>query len=99
MFDYKGGIKFGVGGTSGVTGWKVISVQPVYSLLIFLAIIIVLNGIICVVTISITQKDTRVKIGGPFKPLESISGKMTQVAQEIFPLYLMRKRILRRLPD
>ena len=81
FFDYKGGIKFGVGDTSGVTGWKVISVQPVYSLLIFLAIIIVLNGIICVVTISITQKDTRVKIGGLFKPLESISGKMTQVAQ------------------
>ena len=81
FFDYKGGIKFGVGDTSGVTGWKVISVQPVYSLLIFLAIIIVLNGIICVVMISITQKDTRVKIGGLFKPLESISGKMTQVAQ------------------
>ena len=81
FLDYKGGFKFGVGDTSDVTGWKVISVQPVYSLLLFIAVIVLLNGVICMVTIAITQKDTKVKIGGLFRPLESISGKMTQVAQ------------------
>lgn len=79
--DYKGGFKLGIGDTSEVTGWKIISVMPMYSLLIFFALIILLNAIICVSTSAITKKIVNRKIGVLFHPLEDISGKMTRVAE------------------
>lgn len=81
FLDYKGGLKFGIGDTSDVTGWKVISVQPCYSILLFFALIICVNIVIYFVTIAITRKRVHGKISVLFRPLESISGKMTQVAQ------------------
>lgn len=81
FLDYKGGLKFGIGNTSEVTGWKVISVKPLYALMLFFALIIVLNMTIYFVTTSITRKDVYGKISVLFRPLESISSKMTQVAQ------------------
>ena len=81
FLDYKGGVKFGIGDTSEVTGWKVVSVRPLYSLIIFFVIILALNLTIYFVTMAVTRKDVKNKISILFRPLESISGKMTKVAQ------------------
>ncbi len=81
FLDYKGGFKFGIGATSETTGWKVISIKPLNSTLLFLAVILCLNLMIYFVTMVVTRRDVHVKISSLFRPLESISGKMTQVAQ------------------
>lgn len=81
FWDYKGGFKLGIGNTSEVTGWKVISVKPIYSILLFFACIIGLNLVIYFATNAITRKDINEKINALFKPLESISDKMVRVAQ------------------
>lgn len=81
FLDYKGGLKFGIGDTSKVTGWKVISVKPLYSILLFFVLIISLNLVIYFVTTVVTRKIIHEKISILFQPLESISGKMTRVAQ------------------
>lgn len=81
LLDYKGGLKFGIGNTSAVTGWKVISVKPLYTILLLFALIIGLNMVIYFVMTVVTRKDVHVKISVLFRPLESISGKMTRVAQ------------------
>lgn len=81
FLDYRGGFKFGIGNTSEITGWKVVSVEPAYVILMFFALIIVLNLMICVITLAITKKDVNRKVSVLFRPLESISGKMTRVAE------------------
>lgn len=80
FLDYKGGLKFGIGNTSEVTGWKVISVKPLYSILLIFALIIGLNLVIYFITTIVTRKDVQNRISVLFRPLESISGKMDQVA-------------------
>lgn len=81
FLDYKGGFKFGIGNTSEVTGWRVVSVKPLYSIWLFFALIIGLNLVIYFVMTAVTRKDVNRKISVLFRPLESISGKMSQVAQ------------------
>lgn len=81
FLDYKGGFKFGIGSTSTVTGWKLISVKPLNSIILSFALIIGVNIIVYFVTTAITRKAVNGKISVLFRPLESISGKMTQVAQ------------------
>lgn len=81
FLDYKGGFKFGIGNTSGVTGWKVISVKPLHTIILFFALIIGLNLAIYFVMTVVTRKDILRKISVLFRPLESISGKMIRVAQ------------------
>ena len=81
FLDYKGGFKFGIGNTSEVVGWKVISVKPIYSILLLFVLIIALNLVIYFVTTAVTRKDVQGKISVLFRPLESISGKMSLVAQ------------------
>lgn len=74
--DYKGGPKFGIGKTSEVTGWKVISVKPPYIILIFFILIIGLNLTIYFATVKITKSRVDTRVNVLFKPLESISGTM-----------------------
>lgn len=81
FLDYKGGIKFGIGNTSQVTGWKVISVKPFFTILLFFALILGLNVMIYFIAAFISKKEVQKKISVLFRPLESISGKMTQVAE------------------
>jgi len=81
FLDYKGGLKFGTGDTSEATGWKVISVKPLYSIMLFFVLIISLNLVIYFVTTAVTRKAVHGKINILFQPLESISGKMIRVAQ------------------
>ena len=78
--DYKGGFKFGIGNTSEVTGWKVISVKPLTSILIFFGLIIGLNLLIYFVAVATIKRNINGRISILFKPLESISSKMTEVA-------------------
>lgn len=81
FLDYKSGFKFGIGNTSEVTGWKVISVKPIGSILLLFALIIGLNLVIYYVMTAATRKDVQGKIGVLFRPLESISNKMIKVAE------------------
>ena len=81
FLDYKSGFKFGIGNTSEVTGWKVISVKPIGSILLLFALIIGLNLVIYYVMTAVTRKDVQGKIGVLFRPLESISNKMIKVAE------------------
>ncbi|MGN0480774.1 MAG: methyl-accepting chemotaxis protein, partial [Lachnospiraceae bacterium] len=81
FWDYTGGFKFGIGNTSEVTGWKVISVSPVNMIVLFFALIIGLNAAIYFIMTTVTKKAVYGKISVLFQPIESISGKMEQVAQ------------------
>ena len=81
FLDYKGGFKFGIGNTSEVTGWKVVSVKPLHTILLSFALIIGLNLAIYVGLTVVTRKSVHEKISVLFRPIESISGKMAQVAQ------------------
>lgn len=81
FLDYKSGFKFGIGNTSEVTGWKVISVKTIGSILLLFALIIGLNLVIYFVMTAATRKDVQGKIGVLFRPLESISNKMIKVAE------------------
>lgn len=81
FMDYEGGFKFGIGNTSEVTGWKVISVKTLYSILLSFALIIGLNLLIYFVAIVIARKNVNGRISLLFRPLESISGKMGRVAE------------------
>ncbi len=81
FLDYQGGFKFGISDTSEVTGWRVISVKTVSSILLFLALIFCLNVGIYFVMTWVTRKDVHSKVSVLFRPLESISGKMSQIAQ------------------
>ena len=80
FMDYKGGFKLGVGNTSEVTGWKVISIKPLYSILAFFGLIIGLNLLIYFVAVAAIRRNINGRISALFKPLESISSKMTKVA-------------------
>ncbi|MGN0506506.1 MAG: methyl-accepting chemotaxis protein [Lachnospiraceae bacterium] len=80
FLDYQGGFKFGIGSTSEVTGWKVISVEPLLSIMVFFALIIALNLVIYFVVMAITNKKIRERISVLFRPLESISSKVIRVA-------------------
>lgn len=81
FLDYKSGLKFGIGNTSAVTGWKVISVKPVGTILLLFALVIGLNLMIYFVMTAATRKDVQGRIGVLFRPLESISNKMIRVAE------------------
>lgn len=81
FLDYKSGFKFGIGNTSEVTGWKVISVKTIGSILLLFVLIIGLNLVIYFVMTAATRKDVQGKIGVLFRPLESISNKMIKVAE------------------
>ncbi len=81
LLDYKGGVKFAIADTSSVTGWKVVAVKPTYNLLFFLLAVILLNGIICFLTLLIAKKKAISTTGVLFRPLESISGKVNRIAE------------------
>ncbi|MGN0378343.1 MAG: methyl-accepting chemotaxis protein [Butyrivibrio sp.] len=79
--DYKGGIKFGTGQTSEVTGWKVVAVEPVFSLVMFLLAIIAVNFGIYFISLYVTKKLAKEKLTVLFRPLESISGKVSSISE------------------
>jgi methyl-accepting chemotaxis protein len=81
FWDYKGGFKFGISDTSNVTGWKIIAVRPISSVIILLIVIFGLNILLYLGSVFFTKKGIEEKISILFRPLESISGKMSNVAE------------------
>lgn len=80
ILDYKGGFKFAAANTSKVTGWKVISVEPLSNLLIFLIALVILYFVIYIVTQNLAQKKAIQNVATLFHPLESISQKVSRIA-------------------
>jgi methyl-accepting chemotaxis protein len=80
LLDYKGGIKFGVATVSDVTGWTVITMQSVSNMVLFLAVLLLLNILIYMATMEAARKSADGKVSVLFHPLESISNKVTKVA-------------------
>ena len=81
ILDYQGGFKLGIGNTSEVTGWKVVSIKPIYSLIIFLALIIGISVLIYFASVNIARTNMNRRVSVLFQPLQSISGKMVRVAE------------------
>lgn len=81
FLDYQGGLKLGTSNTAQVTGWKVISVESLATLVIFLAALLILNIAIYFGTLLIGQKYTRKSVDRLFRPLESITGKVGRIAE------------------
>ncbi|MGN0288379.1 MAG: methyl-accepting chemotaxis protein [Lachnospiraceae bacterium] len=79
--DYKGGLKIGIGSTSSITGWKVISIKDLSLIELFFVVLFVVNLLICFITTAIARRNINRRVGVLFRPLESISGKMTRIAE------------------
>ena len=80
LLDYKGGIKYTTTYTSEVTGWKVISVQSIATAVLLMVIMIAVFVVLFFVMRMIANKKVEKHINPLFYPLESISGKMTRIA-------------------
>lgn len=80
LLDYKGGFKLATTETSAITGWKMVSVQTMTFALVLLLIMIVIFTLIFVITSAIARNNTVRGVSGLFLPLESISDKMTLIA-------------------
>lgn len=81
FLDYKGGIKFGICEVSQISGWNIITVQSIGDLLLFLIILFALSIVVYIVTMVIIKKNAATKFAILFKPLESISDKVTQISE------------------
>ena len=79
--DYKGGLKTGIGSTSSITGWKVISIKDLSLIELFFVVVFIVNLLICFITTAIARRNINRRVGVLFRPLESISGKMTRIAE------------------
>lgn len=81
LADYKGGMKIGTCVTASSTGWKIISIEPLYFLFALFGILIVIVILIFIITMKIVKMRCKKEIHILFKPLESISGKIGRVAE------------------
>lgn len=78
--DYKGGLKFGISLTSETTGWTVVSVSGIGNMILIIGILLVLYITLYICTLPICKKRCQTKIAVLFSPLESISSKVTKIA-------------------
>lgn len=78
--DYSGGIKFVTSDISEVTGWKVIALSPILPSALVTFGILLINITIYLITLFVTKKMCNTKIGKWFAPIESISSKVTNIA-------------------
>ncbi len=78
--DYSGGLKFITSNLSEVTGWKVIAVSPILPSTLVTSGFLLINLAIYLITLIITRKICNTKIGKWFAPIESISSKVTNIA-------------------
>ena len=81
LLDYKGGFKLAASMDSTVTDWKVVSINPITSIVILILILIALYGVIYVVTQMIAKKNTIQRVNVLCQPLESISQKISSIAE------------------
>lgn len=80
LLDYKGGFKFSTTSTSSLTGWKLVSIQTMSSVILLMLGILVVFVLIFFCSQMIAKKATVRGIEHLFYPLESISGKMSRIA-------------------
>jgi methyl-accepting chemotaxis protein len=80
ILDYKGGLKLTTTVTSEVTGWKIISVQSILKLVLIMAAFIAVYVIIYLLARKAARSITIKRMEGYFKPLTSISSKVSLVA-------------------
>lgn len=80
MIDYDGGIKLATCYTSEITGWRVLSVKSVLVLVLFFVVLVVVYALIYLITKYISIKNTIRRVETLFVPLESISQKVTRIA-------------------
>lgn len=78
--DYKGGMKYSTSDTSDATGWKLVSMESMTSSFLLMFVMIVVFLLIYFVTKGIANKLMIQRVGHLFDPLESISGKMSKIA-------------------
>lgn len=79
--DYKGGLKLAISTDSKVTDWKVISISPLSTVLIFIFVLLIIYGIIYAGTQLIARRNTIRKVSSLFLPLESICHKLPMIAE------------------
>lgn len=80
IMDYRGGLKFAVASTVEAVGWKVVSIEPMGSLFLFILLLVVLYIVMVVTTKFVVKKRIINDVNVFAKPLESISGKVSQIA-------------------
>ena len=81
ILDYKGGVKFATSNTSEVTGWRIVGIEPLNTLLSFLAIVVLLNVAICLIFIRVTRRISKSQISVFFVLWLSLSGKVSKTAE------------------
>ncbi len=81
ILDYKGGVKFTTTCTSEVTGWKLISIQTLSTAVLLMLLMILIFVAIYFVTKGVANRNVVRSVEHLFYPLESISGKMTRIAE------------------
>jgi methyl-accepting chemotaxis protein len=79
--DYSGGYKLMISSISEVTGWRIVSVRSLNSILLFTIIIILVNVIIFILTLFTTKRICNRRVGKWFTPIESISNKVANIAE------------------
>lgn len=80
ILDYKGGLKFATVSTSTATGWKIVSVEPLFSFIAFLVVLLIAYILLYIVTQKLAQKRTIKTVFELFRPLSSISQKVSLIA-------------------
>lgn len=80
IMDYKGGLKFTTTCTSAVTGWKLISMQTLTSAMLLMIVMVLIFVAIFFITRAIANDNVVRRTEHLFYPLESISSKMTKIA-------------------
>ncbi|MGN0495704.1 MAG: methyl-accepting chemotaxis protein [Lachnospiraceae bacterium] len=80
IMDYKGGFKFTTTCTSAVTGWKLISMQTLTSAMLLMLVMVLIFVAIFFITRAIANNNVVRRTEHLFYPLESISSKMTKIA-------------------
>lgn len=80
IMDYKGGFKYTTTCTSAVTGWKLISMQTLTSAMLLMLVMVLIFVAIFFITRAIANNNVVRRTEHLFYPLESISSKMTKIA-------------------
>lgn len=78
--DYSGGLKIMIADSSEITDWKIISVKPITSVIFFFLVLVIVYIIIFFLTTAISEKNCMKRISPWFKPIETISNKVSEIS-------------------
>ncbi|MGN0161002.1 MAG: methyl-accepting chemotaxis protein [Lachnospiraceae bacterium] len=81
LFDYSGGLKMAISHPSEITGWNVVSVTTLNSVIITLIIIIVLGIGLGIVIGKIAKRSLLNGIGPMFTPLEELASNISKISE------------------